>query len=136
MAEFKCESGKVLDNDEVAKMLSYDAVGVARPEAYNDVVFDATGISGANYRCKTTDERKADEAAHKADLERSQRATNLLAEAEQYKAKKAAAGGDIATSAVNTGTRAVEGNTSVDAGADDGANTGSRAGAGTGTRRG
>jgi hypothetical protein len=133
---FKCDAGKVLSNDEVAQMLAYDEVGVARPSEYDNVVFDATGISGAVYRCKTTDEVKAGDEAAKAAREASDARAKRLETAEEYKVKQAGAGGDIATSPVNTGTRAVEGNTSVDnTGGDAGANTGSRATAGATTRR-
>jgi hypothetical protein len=129
MAEFKCEPGKVLSNDEVAQMLAYDEVGVARPEAYDGVVFDATGISGAVYRCKTTDEATAGDETAKAAADASAARAKRLEVAEQYKVKVAQGdGGDIATQAVNTGVRAVEGNTNVDAGDDGGPNTGSRAG--------
>lgn len=135
MAQFKAEAGKVMSQDEVAKMLSYDNAGVARPEEYDDVVFDATGISGAVYRVKTAEQKKADEEAHAAGLESAKRAEKLAAEAEEYKVSLAQRGGDIATSPVNTGVRAVEGNTSVDGGGDPGPNTGGRAGTGTTTRR-
>ena len=137
MADFKCSQGKVLSQDEVAEMLTYDEVEVPRPDGYDDVVFDATGIGGAVYRCKTNAEKEADNAAAKATNEASAAYQERLAKAEKYKADRAAKihGGDIATAPVNTGVRAVEGNTSVgDTGGDDGPNTGSRAG-GVTTRR-
>jgi len=57
---FSCSDGKVLDQDDVREMLAYDNAGVVRPDAYDDVVFDATSVKGAVYRCKTADEKKAE----------------------------------------------------------------------------
>lgn len=59
MADFKCEPGKVLTRQEAEAMLNYDEAGIARPEEYADVVFDATSIQGAVYRCKTDAEMEA-----------------------------------------------------------------------------
>lgn len=59
MADFKCEPGKVLTRQETEAMLNYDEAGMARPEEYADVVFDATSIQGAVYRCRTDAEMEA-----------------------------------------------------------------------------
>lgn len=102
MADFSCEPGKVLSASEAEAMLAYDNAGLARPDAYNDVVFDASGITGAVYRCKTADEKKRDEAAHKEEMERAERVAKLrdAARAEASKRAATAATSDLATEEV------------------------------------
>lgn len=67
MSDFKCSPGKVLTRAETEDMLNYDEAGVARPEEYADVVFDATSIRGAVYRCKTEAEQEASKRVVAAD---------------------------------------------------------------------
>jgi hypothetical protein len=102
MAGFTCEPGKVLSNEEAAEMLAYDTAGVARPDAYADVVFDATGITGAVYRCRTEDEKKAAQARYDADRERSEALASRVREIRTEAAEAAQkAGGDMASEPVS-----------------------------------
>lgn len=131
MADFTCEPGKVLTVEETQDMLAYDEVGMPRPDRYNDVVFDGTQIQGAVYRCRTNAEQEEAEAAangaKEAAAARAARMERVEGEKVELAAKQGGAG--MLDGAVNTG-RQVEGNTSVGAGADAGANTGGRAGDG------
>lgn len=85
MADFKCEPGRVLTRAETEAMLNYDEAGVARPAEYQDVVFDATGIQGAVYRCKTSQEKEADkvQAAELKRLNERQEAIDAIKLAER-----------------------------------------------------
>lgn len=56
------KAGSVLSQSDVEDMLSYDQAGLARPDTYDDVVFDATAITGAVYRYKTDAEKKDGDA--------------------------------------------------------------------------
>lgn len=70
MADFTCSPGKVLTREETEAMLNYDEAGMARPDAYKDVVFDATSVTGSVYRCKTQQELDREGAA-RLDAERA-----------------------------------------------------------------
>jgi hypothetical protein len=132
MADFKCEDGKYLSAEEVTTMLAYDDVGAPRPDAYDDVVFDATSIKGAAYRCRTEAEREAAEGAAKADAERAEaraKAQEVARKENQKRLAKLAGSADIATAPVNTGVRAVV-NDAGPSGGDTASDTGARAGAG------
>lgn len=132
MAEFKAEPGHVLTIEETQDMLAYDEVGMPRPDRYKDVVFDATGIQGAVYRVRTDAEQAEADASATSAKEASDARAARLARVEEEKASLAAeqfGAAGMLSGAVNTGTRAVEGNTDVGAtaGGDAGANTGGRA---------
>ena len=108
MADFSCSAGKILSREETEKLLAYDNAGVARPAAYDDVVFDATGIRGAVYRCKTTEEKKANDAAHAAELARAGRVAGLGREARASAAEAAAANvRDMSSEPINLDPNAV-----------------------------
>lgn len=104
MAEFKCDSGKVLSAAEVADMLAYDEAGVRRPARYDDVITDNTSGSGLVYRCKTTAEKKAMDEAHEAGLRASREADARIARVREEAAKGGGGGDAIATAPVDTGT--------------------------------
>jgi len=83
--EFSGKPGEVLTTEQVEQMLAYDDAGLARPDEYNDVVFDATSPKGTVYRVKTAEEKKREEeeaaAARKAGEAREERRNKVLRDA-------------------------------------------------------
>jgi hypothetical protein len=77
---FSCKEGKVLTNEEVRDMLRYDNAGLARPDEYDDVVFDSTSVRGAVYRCQTAEEKNELEAQHAATLKAAQDEEKAIAD--------------------------------------------------------
>ena len=54
--------GKFLSRDEVEELEVYKERGLAPPDKYDNVVYDATQIQGQGYRWKTDEEKSAEKS--------------------------------------------------------------------------
>lgn len=71
------KDGQWLTTEEVEEYVGYQDRGMAPPDKFNDVVFDATQQNRAGYRRKTADEKSVEAEAEKVAKASVERRANL-----------------------------------------------------------